>query len=388
MLDFGRNVFDGSGCWLEIAVRHAGSPDPFTILTPRQSLRPTPYSIYTLKAETLTGPIPDSQLSTNVARLDANQTFSGSVTFASISGNGAGLSNVVATALAAKFAQKFWRVSIPFVTVGNPGNDPDELTGKGSVAYTFRIGKFEINNLQYAAFLNAVAADDPHSLYSTNMTVNPHGGLIRSGFAGEYSYAVKPGMEHHPVVWVDYNDALRFCNWLHNGQPSGSEDASTTEDGAYTLTAENTVANTVTRNPNARFWIPSDDEWYKAAYHQPFETGGPPSDYWLYPTRSEDTPFSEPSPGAENSVNTCCGKDREATDVGAYYLSPSYYGTFDQGGNVQEWTEEILYVTNRRLRGGSWYYNEFYTKSTDLEFDTPDYDAEAIGFRVAAPAEP
>ena len=130
------------------------------VLSPRQSLTPTPFAIYTLKAEALAGLVPDSQLSTNVARLDANQTFSGSVTFASISGNGAGLSNVVASALSAKTVQKFWRVSIPFVTVNNPGNEPDDLTGKGSVAYSFRIGKYEINNLQYAAFLNAVAADD------------------------------------------------------------------------------------------------------------------------------------------------------------------------------------------------------------------------------------
>ena len=77
-----------------------------------------------------------------------------------------------------------------------------------------------------------------------------------------------------------------------------------------------------------------------------------------------------------------------ATDVGAYVTSPSYYGTFDQGGNLQEWTEVIIIRTNRRLRGGSWAYNEFYAQSSDFEFDTPDYDAEAIGFRVAGAPEP
>jgi formylglycine-generating enzyme len=410
-LDFGRNAFAGNSSWLEIGVRHGGSIESFVTLSPRQSLTPSPYAIYTLKAESLNGPLPDSQLSTNVARLDANQTFSGAVTFtgqvgigssnapgtlevngsvhaSSFTGNGSGLSNIVATGISAKLAQKLWRVSIPFVTVGNPGNDPDPETGKGAVAYPFRIGKFEINNAQYVVFLNAVASTDTYWLYDTNMTTDSHGGIKRSGFQGDFSYSVKSGMEHQPVVWVDYHDALRFCNWLHNGQPSGVQDVTTTEEGAYTLTPEGILNNTVARNPGARFWLPSDDEWYKAAYHHPPEDDGPPTGYWLYPTRSNSTPTGEPPPGAGNSMNACCETGSIATDVGAYFRTPSYYGTFDQAGNVQEWDEEILYTTNRRIRGGSWNYNEFYAKSTDFEFDTPDYPADGIGFRVAGAAEP
>src|SRR5206468_3534900 len=107
--------------------------------------------------------------------------------------------------------------------VTNAGNAAD-VTGKGSVPYNFRIGKYEINNNQYVAFLNAVAADDPHALYDPNMTVEVHGGILRSGSPGEYLYTVKPGMGHQPVVWVDFYDVLRFCNWLHNGQPAGAQD--------------------------------------------------------------------------------------------------------------------------------------------------------------------
>ena len=87
-------------------------------------------------------------------------------------------------------------------------------------------------------------------------------------------------------------------------------------------------------------------------------------------------------------MNACCETGRTATDVGAYINASSYYGTYDQAGNVQEWTEEIIYVTNRRLRGGSWSYNEFYGRSSDFEFDTTDYDAEAIGFRIAGRVSP
>src|SRR2546423_11209763 len=120
----------------------------FTILAPRQLLTPAPYAIYTLKAESLVGPLPDSQLSTNIPRLNGNQTFTGSITFggdvaigtstvaanldvqgsvraASVSGDGANLSNVVANGLSAKFIERFWRTPIRFVTVADAGNDPD-----------------------------------------------------------------------------------------------------------------------------------------------------------------------------------------------------------------------------------------------------------------------
>jgi formylglycine-generating enzyme len=340
ILDFGANVSFGGGCWLEIGVRASGWDDDFTILSPRQPITPGP--------------------------------FTGEVT------------------LSARQIQRLWRVSIPFVAITNAGNDAD-FTGKGAVAYNFRIGKYEINNNQYVAFLNAVAADDPKRLYSLQMDDDIHGGILRSGSPGEHSYTVKPGYGHKPVVFVDFYDVLRFCNWLHNGQPSGPQDDTTTEDGAYTLSPAALAAENVLRNPNARFWLPSDDEWYKAAYHQPANMGGDPSDYWFFPNRSNDVPISEPPPGGINSANACCETEHKAYHVGAYTQSVSFYGTYDQAGNVQEWTEwtsDFAYsLRNRRVRGGSWVYNEFYSRSTDFEFDTTDYDAEAIGFRVAGAAE-
>jgi formylglycine-generating enzyme required for sulfatase activity len=389
-LDFGVDALSGAGGWLEIAVRPGNSDGEFTILHPRQKLTPSPYSIFTLKAASLAGPLPDSQLSTNVARLDTEQVFRSPVTFAGgIRGDGSALSNVVATRLSARQMERLWRIPIPFVTVTNAGN-PADVSGKGAVAYDFRIGKYEVNNIQYAAFLNAVAADDPHSLYDPDSAVNTHSGIERSGAAGEYFYTVKPGLGHRPAVLVDFYDVLRFCNWLHHGQPSGAQDATTTEDGAYTLTPEALAAENVLRNPGARYWLPSDDEWYKAAYHQPADQGGDFGDYWPYPYRNIDAPISEPPPGGANSANTCCETGRRATDVGAYAQSRTFYDTYDQGGNVQEWTEwtsEFQPLRNRRIRGGSWYYNESYTGANDYEFDTTDYDSESIGFRVAGRVE-
>lgn len=395
-LDFGQNTFVGEAAWLEVAVRNTSSTAEFTALSPRQPLAPSPYSLFTLRAATLTMPLTADLLPTNIARLDTNQVFQrdvqvrGTLSAQSITGDGSALSNVVAAYLSAKAMQRLWRVNIPFVAVTNAGNAPD-VNGKGAVPYDFRIGKYEINNRQYTAFLNAVAADDPKSLYNTNSATELHAGILRTGAPGEYHYEIKPGMGHQPVVLVDFYDALRFCNWLHNGQPTGAQDATTTEDGAYTLTPAALAAENVLRNLGARFWLPSDDEWYKAAYHQPLEMGGDFGDYWKYPTRNFDAPISEPPPGGANSANSCCDAGRRATDVGAYPLASSHYGTFDQAGNVQEWTEftpEFTPLRNRRIRGGSWDYNEFYSGKDDFEFDTTDYDSNSIGFRVAGHADP
>ena len=49
-LDFGANVFDGSARFLEIGVRTSGSPNPFTVLAPRQPITATPYALKSLNA--------------------------------------------------------------------------------------------------------------------------------------------------------------------------------------------------------------------------------------------------------------------------------------------------------------------------------------------------
>jgi probable HAF family extracellular repeat protein len=246
-------------------------------------------------------------------------------------------------------------VMIDTVAVGNPGNAPD-TTGRGAVSYEYRIGTYEVTNSQYAEFLNAKAASDPFDLYSLDMGSVFQGGITRSGTSGSYAYAVKPNMGDKPVIAVRPQDALRFANWLHNGQGSGD-----TETGAYTMS----LGEAVTRNPGAAWFLPSTNEWYKAAYHQPAAQGGDFDNYWLYPTKSNNKPTSDQPPGSTSPVpaNTANFYDDDGsangyndgwattsqtagdplglylTDVGAYTFSKSYYNTFDQAGNVEEWTE-------------------------------------------------
>ena len=179
---------------------------------------------------------------------------------------------------------------IEMVTVGNVGNAPDQDFGEGAfgaVNYEFQIGKTEVTLAQYASFLNAVATTDTHNLYNPNLETNLNiAGISQSGSSGNFTYSVI-GTATRPVTFVSWFDAARFCN----GRPSGAQIASTTERGAYTLDGATSGGLTITRNPGAKFWIPSENEWYKAAYHQPAgQGGGDADDYWLYPTRSNVAP--------------------------------------------------------------------------------------------------
>ena len=114
------------------------------------------------------------------------------------------------------------------VTVGDPGNAPD-TNGYGGRAYVYRIGKYDVTQSQYAAFLNSVAAADTFSLYDTNMAADTNvAGISRSGSSGGYSYSII-GTGNQPIGYVGWFSAARFANWMHNGQPAGVENAATTE---------------------------------------------------------------------------------------------------------------------------------------------------------------
>ncbi len=232
-------------------------------------------------------------------------------------------------------------VAIPTVPITGPGNPPDPLTGLGSVGYDYSIGATEVTNAQYAAFLGAVAQSDPQGLYNTNMS-GVYGGIVRSGNPGAFSYAAVAGRENHPVNYVSYWDAVRFANWLHNGQPTGPQNASTTEDGAYTLTIHGILANLVPRNANWSWAVTSENEWYKAAYYQPAESGGDIDNYWLYPTSTNS--ISQ----AIANIDDMAGN---TTPSGSY--GSNYFGAVDMAGNVSEWNETMGVIqSSRRTRGG------------------------------------
>ena len=314
-----------------------------------------------------------------------------------------------AAVMVATVASLAQQISVEYVTVGNPGNADDahiDLWGNtyGAVPYTFRIGKCEVMAAQYCAFLNAVAADDSHSLYDPDMarghTVYESGCRIqRDGEPGSYTYSVSSDWANRPVNFVSFWDACRFANWLHNGQPTGPQDSNSTEDGAYTLNGYiGDDGREIARNPDARVWIPSADEWYKAAYHK---NDGVTNHYWDYPTATNHEPNNdviEPDPG--NNANThiqqtndyTLGRPYWRTEVAEFENSESPYGTYDQAGNMREWLDILMDwdgSTSIRMQHGCGYASTVRNSRADEMGHHgwgPEVGNAIVGFRVAAQA--
>ena len=256
-------------------------------------------------------------------------------------------------------------VTMDWVTVGNAGNAAD-TTGYGAVGYNYQIGKYEVTNAQYGAFLNAAAQTDSYGLYNSNMSSF---GITKSGSSGSYSYSVSTALANRPVVYVSWFDAARMANWMMNGQGSGG-----TETGAYTLNGA--INGIVLANAGAQVYIPTGDEWYKAAYYN-----GATSTYSLYPN-GED---SITTANANYDFNV-----GSAVNVGTYSSAPSSYGTFDQGGNVGEWNDKLSGPGGswRGLRGGSWADFDLSLESTGSWGYDPWLENNTIGFRLASVPEP
>jgi formylglycine-generating enzyme required for sulfatase activity len=279
--------------------------------------------------------------------------------------------------------------SLETVPVGNAGNASDD-TGYGSVSYSYNIGKYEVTAGQYTAFLNAVAATDPYGLYSTDMWSQVWGCKIRRiGSSGSYTYTVASDWANRPVNYVSFGDAARFANWVHNGQPTGAAGLSTTEDGAYYLNGATSDAAlmAVTRKTGWRWALATENEWYKAAYYDPHKSGGP--GYWDYATGSNAVPNYILSATGTNGANFMNPNNSPyyRTEVGAYANSDSPYGTFDQTGNVVEWTEGAG-STDRITRGGSYGLLYVDVMSTHRDSSPPTGHGDGIGFRLVETPEP
>jgi formylglycine-generating enzyme len=291
-------------------------------------------------------------------------------------------------------------VTFDWATVGNPGNAadtlvmnkgpaPDSTTGYGSVGYTYQISKYDVTNSQYVQFLNAVdpTGANGQKLYDSRMTSWPAGGVMQTGginftagAAAGSKFSVKTGQDTYPATWINWTSGARFVNWLANGQGSGS-----TESGVYDMSVftGNSYATPPARAVGATIFLPSEDEYYKAAYYDQTKNGGT-GGYWQYGTRSDTAPASVAPAGTSNSANIGAGVGNGGnqggvfgataattqaaydtsvnylTNVGAYTAATSFYGLYDVDGLVYNWTEATRPSFGNNLpiyRGGAWYYN-------------------------------
>jgi formylglycine-generating enzyme required for sulfatase activity len=163
-----------------------------------------------------------------------------------------------------------------------------------------------------------------------------------------------------PIVCVSWTSAARFCNWLHNGQGDGD-----TEAGAYALNGA--LDRRVPREKDARFFLPTEDEWYKAAYYDPAGAAG--DAYWAFATRSKENPrrwralgkmqWDQESLELPNIANWGWSSDSPETlaAVDMFPNATSAYGCHCMSGNVAEWVEPKGTFSHSHgiIRGGFWW---------------------------------
>ncbi|MBX3353027.1 MAG: SUMF1/EgtB/PvdO family nonheme iron enzyme [Phycisphaeraceae bacterium] len=304
------------------------------------------------------------------------------------------------------------RFGFDFVTVGAPGNrswieserqfpngwTPSHIDDRGRVDYSYRIMRTEVVTRQYADFVLAFRpfwlslADRPGAIETGSPTDSRFTSRGISVFGG---FEIRPG-------WIDstaqisWRNAARYANWLHNGAPTDA--ASLTWDtfhtGAYTFTDESFTSSTrgtpITRNEDARFWLPSLDELLKAAYYDPNRYGEGEEGYWLYPHSSNDTPVRG-APG-EGDYGPVPGEDLwESMLPGRYPNAASPWGVLDVLGTESEWVETpyairqlsdgtFILGTPERIRvGGS---NLFENSQLDRWSSSSEWSV-SNGFRLA-----
>jgi formylglycine-generating enzyme required for sulfatase activity len=207
---------------------------------------------------------------------------------------------------------------------------------------------------------------------------------------------------------------MRFVNMLHNYETNGSF---STESGVYKMgnpalgqspyiaymwdVADQWVNPDGTRDPyrnkDAKYFLPSRDEWYKAAY---YKGGSLSAGYWDYATQSDILPIAGGPSNGSNSANYGWMSGQGAgtfTDVGSYPNSVSAYGTLDQNGNASEWTEPTIngdiilsQIDNGSyldMYGGNWYLSGAYLRDpfSNSSFGVVNtVRIDQLGFRVAS----
>jgi len=329
---------------------------------------------------------------------------------------------------------------LAFVLVDDPNNEADLETGFGAVLSPFQIGTYQVTAAQYSVFLNAVTpTENRYGLYDERMGSDPDVACITYNPNELPHYKPIPGREDLPITYVNLFCAVRFCNWMSHGSPSiDSENltqdqiAAITETGSYRIHTDQVGRETINQwieaTANAPFFIPNEDQWYKAAYYQnekgkimTYDPDDPiPSvqnegsfKYWNYPTQSMSAPFNSPSSYADNVVATYYNHEVSSfwgpdyttdiwsywnstylhsgvylTPVGKFIDSPGPYGTFDMGGNVNEWIfsddagaspDQALCV----IRGGSWQSTSVDLNRKTRYFIPATTRNSTTGFRIA-----
>lgn len=207
--------------------------------------------------------------------------------------------------------------------MGDPGNPNDSgttgsyFTPYGGVASVFRMGKYEVSE----DMINKA-----NTLGSLGITMDSLG-------------------PNKPATGVSWNEAARFVNWLNtsNGFSAAYKFTLQPGDPGYSANANIELwqvgdagydPNNPYRNANAYYFLPSEDEWYKAAYYS-----GTGSTYFDYATQ-QDAPSTPTAVSGGTGANDAVYDQAIGAGPADIHNAGglSHYGTMGQNGNVWEWT--------------------------------------------------
>ena len=256
-----------------------------------------------------------------------------------------------------------------FTRIGNPGNAPD-TTGYGSVDYTYQISTYEISN----GLL----------FYAREYGFNDREAII----GGRYGYIFSP------VTVFNWRQAASYVNWLNTREGFHPAYKINNSNGDYYFQVSLDLwtpadagydANNLYRNKLAKYVLPSENEWYKAAYGKSDGSG-----YYLYPTASDSPPQPIYNGDPPTNANTAVYMGADTTNQPSIHLvyeagGLSSYGTMGQGGNAAEILESAFDGVNdsgeepRTMRGGG-----TNSQATDLQSSTRFEDGRPFTFRVVS----
>ena len=239
-------------------------------------------------------------------------------------------------------------VDIDFVDIGNVGNTGDTANtvngaNPGAVNYEYSIGTYEVTSDQWAAVagFDALVEDNSND----------------------------PWTGSQPTANASWYEAAKFANWLTSGDALqgayGFSDATT-----FTGVDRDTALTTF----GTIYVLPTEDEWYKAAYLKSDGSG-----YTLYATGDQ----------CADSGNRCELRNVVGSPWNVGSGSVENNGTYDMGGNVWEWGEsafaggEPTGGESRVLRGGAWYDSPSTCRRPTAQ-QLPGLEDFGYGFRVAS----
>jgi sulfatase modifying factor 1 len=246
-----------------------------------------------------------------------------------------------------------------FVTIGDTGNVAYEggpfgqLAGRGSVNYEYRMATMEISAAQWLEFINIFSPQIGTPFWGQLNTTAP----IQPAWPSTNQFVLTGSASEvgqYPVLGISWRQAAMYVNWLNNDKAT---DLWAIMDGAYdvsTFDYQEGIGFTdqAAHHPDARYWIPTLDEWLKAVYYDPDKDGTGEGGWWLYPDGS-DSPLTIGPPGM-GATNGGPFDGANNIPLGAYGVTTPW-GLLDASGGAAEWTEELVLgdfgIAGRMLRG-------------------------------------